>query len=110
MPHHLWYLGELTQPLTSPRQHSGAGSDGESTGGPALRVCEWESWPSPSVAAALGRVGPVPLLDSAVGVALEAWVQASQPRGHGDRGLCLLLMIVLDDLARAVLKSSLWYR
>jgi hypothetical protein len=45
-----------------------------------LRGCK--RWPSPSQAAALGRIGPEPCLDSIVTLALQVWVQVSQPQGY----------------------------
>lgn len=37
-------------------QHSRAGHVGQGMGDPSLRIWEWESWPSPSLAGTLGKV------------------------------------------------------
>lgn len=47
-----------------------------------LRVWEWESWPSPSLAATLKRVGPAPWLGSTVDLVLVARVWVSRPSSH----------------------------
>lgn len=76
-----------------------------------LRGCDKKAGPAPPGAAALGRVGLLPWLGSTVElVALEVWVEVSQPWWHENKGMrtCLLLMATLGDLARAVLGSSPW--
>ena len=65
----------------SPGPHSGAGTDGQGKGEAAPTMCEQESWPSPSQAAAPGRVGPEPLLGSTVELALEHGYRCGGPDG-----------------------------
>lgn len=45
------------EPCTSCGQHNQTGPKGKGMGEPAPSVQEWESWPSPSLAATLGKVG-----------------------------------------------------
>jgi hypothetical protein len=71
--------------------------------GPCVLPGSVQNWPSPSQTAALGRVGSMPWLGSLVKLTLEAWVQVSWPWGQQKSWPCLLMMVALGGLVRAVL-------
>jgi hypothetical protein len=93
-----------SRPCTSPSQHSASGPNGKGTGEPALRVWEQESWPSPYLAATLGRVGPGLWATQWCWLLRHGFLWA-RPQEHeqkrADPGL--LLMAVLGDLPGVVL-------
>lgn len=80
---------------------------------PALRLGEWERWPRPSKAAALGKMEPAHWPGSTMELALKAWLLLSHPQEHESKelesGSCLLLIVSLSSLSRAVLESLPWW-
>lgn len=67
-------------------------------------------WPSLSLAAALGRVSPIPCLDNRVELTLQEWVQVNLHRTWERKSWsCLLVMAALSGLASVVLEGSAWW-